>query len=120
MPDKSVYLYQEARANFFNMLLMLVMAFLGGIALIFNEVGIFTADKNMFREAILQLATYALIPFLIYVKFAKSITFFAIEFVLSMFTSFFRVTMILFSFVGNKNLIIFFGLSSNDTGKSNI
>ena len=67
MPDKSVYLYQEARANFFNMLLMLVMAFLGCIALIFNEVGIFTADKNMFREAILQLATYALIPFLIYV-----------------------------------------------------
>ena len=66
MPDKSVYLYQEARANFFNMMLMLVMAFLGGIAVILNEVGIFTAEKDMLRTAMLQLATYAIIPFMIY------------------------------------------------------
>ena len=66
MPNKSVYLYQEARANFFNMMLMLVMAFLGGIALILNEVEIFTAEKEMFRYAILELVTYAAIPFLIY------------------------------------------------------
>ncbi len=66
MPNKSVYLYQEARANFFNMMLMLVMAFLGGIALILNEVEIFTADKDMFRYAILELVTYAAVPFLIY------------------------------------------------------
>ena len=66
MPNKSVYLYQEARANFFNMMLMLVMAFLGGIALILNEVEIFTAEKDMFRYAILELVTYAAVPFLIY------------------------------------------------------
>lgn len=66
MPNKSVYLYQEARSNFFNMMLMLVMAFLGGIAVILNEVGIFTAEKDMLRAAMLQLATYAIIPFLIY------------------------------------------------------
>ena len=67
MPDKSVYLYQEARANFFNMMLMIVMAILGGLALILNEIGIFTADKDMLRSSMFQLATYALIPFLIYI-----------------------------------------------------
>ena len=73
MPDKSVYLYQEARANFFNMMLMLVMAFLGGIALILNEIGLFTAEKEMLRSSIGQLAIYAIIPFLIYLIHDKMI-----------------------------------------------
>lgn len=67
MPNKSVYLYQEARANFFNMMLMLVMAFLGVIALILNETGVFVANKDMFRNTILQLIIYAAIPFSIYI-----------------------------------------------------
>ena len=67
MPDKSVYLYQEARANFFNIMLMLVMSFLGCVALVFNEIGIFTVEKSMLRSSIWQLITYAAIPFLIYI-----------------------------------------------------
>ena len=66
MPNKSVYLYQEARANFFNIILMLVMSGLGLIALVLNEVGIFTAEKDMLRTSVLQLIAYALVPFLIY------------------------------------------------------
>ena len=72
MPDKSVYLYQEARANFFNIMLMLVMSFLGCVALVFNEIGIFTVEKSMLRSSIWQLITYAAIPFLIYIITAKS------------------------------------------------
>lgn len=69
-----IYNYQESRANFFNMITMLVMAFLGIIALILNEVGIFTADKDTFRGCIGQLCSYALVPFIIYLihdKFMK-------------------------------------------------
>ena len=74
MPDKSVYLYQEARSNFFNMMLMIVMAALGFVALILNEVGVFTQDKDTLRSSVLQLTIYAAVPFLIYLihdKFRK-------------------------------------------------
>ena len=64
--DKNVYKMQEARANFFNMMAMLFMLFLAVIALILNEVDVFTVDKQTLRDAVVQLGIYAMIPFLIY------------------------------------------------------
>ncbi|MCR5462576.1 MAG: HD domain-containing protein [bacterium] len=63
----TIYNYQEARANFFNMISMLIMAVLGLLALLLNEVGIFTADKENVRNAMIQLCAYALVPFMIYI-----------------------------------------------------
>ena len=63
----TIYNYQEARANFFNMISMLIMAVLGLLALLLNEVGIFTGDKENVRNAMIQLCAYALVPFMIYI-----------------------------------------------------
>ena len=63
----TIYNYQEARANFFNMISMLIMAVLGLVALLLNEVGIFTADKETVRNAMIQLCAYAAVPFGIYI-----------------------------------------------------
>ena len=65
--DKNVYKMQEARANFFNMMAMLFMTFLAVIALILNEIGIFTVDKVTLRDSVVQLAIYSFIPFAIYI-----------------------------------------------------
>ena len=74
MRDKSIYVYQETKANLFNMKILLFMAVLGILVWIFNEVGIFTQDKNVIRAAIFsQLIPYALVPFAIYLIHDKII-----------------------------------------------
>lgn len=67
MFDKPIFVLQEKKANYFNMKILLFMAFLGLFVWLFNEVGVFTQDKDVIRAAIFaQLVPYALVPFFIF------------------------------------------------------
>lgn len=95
MDNNYVYLYAEKKANKFNLYCLLVIAILGFMAIILNEVGIFTMDKVMMRISMYQLMFYSVSPFIIYLihdkycKCHKSI----LE------KSFFKVIIIIVAFV---------------------
>ena len=65
MDNEYLFKYAEKKANTFNLYCLLVIALLGLAAEIFNEVGLFTADKVIMRTTMIQLAVYASIPAII-------------------------------------------------------
>ena len=69
--NEELYLKAEMKANRFNMNCELVMGFLGLIAVILNEIGIFTADKHAMRASMFLLFFEALIPIIIYLVHDK-------------------------------------------------
>ena len=62
-----IYLYAEKKANKFNMYCLLIMCILAALAIICNEVGIFTQSKTTMRFSMGQLILIDLIPFVIYI-----------------------------------------------------
>ena len=63
--------YAEKKANSFNIMCLVVLSALALVALILNEVDIFTIDKFNMRFAMIQLSVYGLIPASIYLVHDK-------------------------------------------------
>ena len=63
--------YAEKKANSFNIKCLVVLSALALVALILNEVDIFTIDKFNMRFAMIQLSVYGLIPVSIYLVHDK-------------------------------------------------
>ena len=63
--------YAEKKANSFNIMCLVVLSALALVALILNEVDIFTIDKFNMRFAMIQLSVYGLIPVSIYLVHDK-------------------------------------------------
>ena len=66
MDNEYLFKYAEKKANTFNLYCLLIIAVLGLVAEILNEVGLFTLDKTVMRLTMIQLAIYASIPALIF------------------------------------------------------
>ena len=66
MDNSNLFKYAEKKANLFNIYCLLIISFLGIIAEIFNEIGVFTCDKDVMRYGTIQLAIYCTIPLFIY------------------------------------------------------
>ena len=66
MDNEYLFKYAEKKANTFNLYCLLIIAALGLVAEILNEVGLFTLDKTVMRLTMIQLAIYASIPALIF------------------------------------------------------
>lgn len=66
MDNSNLLKYAEKKANLFNIYCLLIISFLGIIAEIFNEIGVFTCDKNVMRYGTIQLVIYGTIPLFIY------------------------------------------------------
>ena len=66
MNSDYVFKYAEKKANLFNLYCLLIMSGLGLIAVLLNEIGIFTCDKNIMRAGMIQLAVYGTVPGVIY------------------------------------------------------
>ena len=66
MDNSNLFKYAEKKANLFNIYCLLIISILGIIAEIFNEIGVFTCDKNVMRYGTIQLVIYGTIPLFIY------------------------------------------------------
>ena len=62
MENEHLFKYAERKANTFNLYCLLIIAFLGFIAMLFNELGVFKLDKDTMRATMMQLAIYGSIP----------------------------------------------------------
>ena len=66
MNSDYVFKYAEKKANSFNLYCLLIISGLGLIAVLLNEIGIFTCDKIIMRAGMIQLAVYGIVPGVIY------------------------------------------------------
>ena len=66
MNSEYIYKRAEVKANKFNIYCLIIIAILGIITIILNEIEIFTVDKVVVRTAMSQLAVYAIVPTIIY------------------------------------------------------
>ena len=65
--NNQLYISADRRANRFNMICILVVGILGLFVLLFNEIGIFVADKYTTRAAMIELFIHSLVPIGIYI-----------------------------------------------------
>lgn len=65
MNNDYIFKYSEKKANKFNLYCLLVIAFLGIVVLILNEVNIFTESKIIVRIATISLVVLSLFPVLL-------------------------------------------------------
>ena len=62
MESDNLFKYAERKANLFNLYCLLIIALLGFIAMLFNEIEVFKLDKETMRATMLQLVVYGSIP----------------------------------------------------------
>ena len=65
--SNEIYQYAEKKSNRFNMICLVVMCALALLAIIFNELGLFTQSKELMRYSMLELIFFDIIPFVIYI-----------------------------------------------------
>jgi len=65
--NNQLYISADRRANRFNMICILVVGILGLFVLLFNEIGVFLADKYTTRAAMIELFIHSLVPIGIYI-----------------------------------------------------
>ena len=60
--NNDVFKYEEKKANIFNLYCLLIIGILGFLAMILNEFGVFTLDKNTMRATMIQLFIVGSVP----------------------------------------------------------
>ena len=66
MNNERVFKYAERKANIFNIIGLLIIAFLGIVVLVLNEFDVFKLDKVSMRATLGQLLVYDSLPLIIY------------------------------------------------------
>ncbi len=73
MSNERVFKYAERKANKFNIIGLLIIAFLGIVVLVLNEFDVFTLDKVSMRATLGQLLVYDSLPLIIYLIHDKAL-----------------------------------------------
>lgn len=69
--NEKIFIFAEKKANRFNMNCLVIMAILAVVAIILNQIGVFTQDKFTMIISMVELIVVSLVPFGIYLVHDK-------------------------------------------------